>query len=137
MSRQTQMKKRHVKTNLQSEQQATQGWAGRNVNVRSAPMNPNIIERHIKIDNPHKCTKGMSSPCASSTLRFKSEKVSTKLHGEHASSAANSETAPPNSGKCAAPGRLQWCPPNEPTGPTTYPHVASPSPSTIVSLSKS
>ena len=29
------MNKRHVKTNLQSEQQATQGWAGRNANVRS------------------------------------------------------------------------------------------------------
>ena len=77
-----------------------------------------------------KCTKGMSNPCANAS---RSEKASTELHDEHASSAASSETVPPNSGKCAAPGRLQWRPPNEPTGPTAYAPVASPTSSTIVS----
>ena len=41
---------------------------------------PNMVERHIKIDNPQKCTKGMSSPCASSTLRVKRPQQSCTMN---------------------------------------------------------
>ena len=79
MSRQTPKKnKRHVKTNLQSEQQATQGWAGRNANVRSAPMLDNQQLGNPKHNRkPHQCQgppRSAQKACrvhVCSTLRMK------------------------------------------------------------------